>query len=46
MIYYLDVPEQPIGLLAMRKGGSIRLLFALLSPDAKVGISPLQRDGG
>ncbi len=27
--YYIDVPEIPIGLAAIRKGGSIQLLFAL-----------------
>ncbi len=28
-VHYLDVPEIPIALLAIRKGGSLRLLFAL-----------------
>ncbi len=35
-IHYIDVPEQPIGLAALRKGGSLRLLFALLTPNEKV----------
>jgi S1-C subfamily serine protease len=36
VIYYLDVPEQPIALLAVRKGGSLRLLFGLITPNEKV----------
>jgi len=35
-IHYIDVPEQPIGLAVFRKGGSVRLLFALLSPGEKI----------
>ena len=28
-VHYIDVPEQPVVLVAVRKGGSLRLLFAL-----------------
>ena len=37
-IHYIDVPEQPIGLVVARKGGSIRLLDALLAPDQQVNL--------
>ena len=28
-VHYVDIPEQPVVLVAVRKGGSLRLLFAL-----------------
>jgi S1-C subfamily serine protease len=34
--HYIDVPEVPIALLAVRQGGSVRLLFAMLTGEEKV----------